>query len=279
MLAIPSRDRKAFYREVAELLAYGDDGEPLALVMRDGHFFLTRFEECQANRRNRDTAGLQPGQNRTAAGPKQGPSLVRKPPETLRTETDLATEVRSKKREVRNSIGSDAKREGRTQAADPPTANRPADSEPGSLAKRLYVQHFERRYRKPRTNLDRYGTDFEKIEELAAEQPGSPDRVLAYVFRSFFADDSQTEWGQHSPATLAGEKGFSRHARGYAEDYAAEWRVQSEREHTDRVLANIEANEERCRRERAEMRNGQGGPVAVAGPLAEVMRSFPRNPD
>ena len=62
MLAIPPRNRRAFYREVDELLAYGDDGEPLAVVMRDGNFFLTRFEECQANRR--DKSGSQPGQNR-----------------------------------------------------------------------------------------------------------------------------------------------------------------------------------------------------------------------
>jgi len=267
MLAVQPRNRKAFYRELAELLEHGDDGEQLALVIRDGHFFLTRFEECQANRRAK--TGTQPGQERDKSGTRQGPSLAANYAEPLKAETDLATEVRSKKREVIKLIASDANREGRTADADL-VADRPADSEPGSLAKSMYAECFQKRYGKPRTNLDGYGEHFEKIEQLASQQPGTADKVLAYVYRAFFADRSQVDYGQHSPATLAG-KGFFIHVRGYAEEHEAARRVQLERERSDKVHAKLDANEAEWRRGRAEaehVRNGQG-----LATVAEVLRS------
>jgi hypothetical protein len=278
MLAVPSRNRKAFYRELDELLEHGDDGEQLALVIRDGHFFLTRFEECQANRRAK--TGTQPGQERDKSGTRQGPSLAANYAEPLKAETDLATEVRSKKREVRKLIGSDANRERRAGDATL-VANRPAGSEPGSLAKSMYAKFFEERYGKARTNLDRYGKHFEQIGEHARRQPGNVGQVLQYVYRRFFADDSQVEYGQHSPATLAG-KGFFRHISGYAEEHEAERRVQLEREHSDKVHAKLEADTAQWRRERAEAehmqkvrgraprreQNGQGPMADVAAELA-----------
>jgi hypothetical protein len=270
MLAVPPRNRKAFYREVDELLAYGDDGEQLALVIHDGHFFLTRFEACQAN--CRDKRGAEQGQNADKTGTEQGQSLSVKPAELFTTETDLGAEVRSKKREVRNLIGSDATREGRTADADL-VADRPSDSEPGSLAKSMYAECFQKRYGKPRTNLDRYGERFERIEELASQQPGTVDKALAYVYRAFFADASQVDYGQHSPATLTG-KGFFRHVSGYAEDHEAERRRQLEREHSDEALAKLEADEAQWRKERAEaehMRNGQG---PMADTVAELIHSI-----
>ncbi len=124
---------------------------------------------------------------------------------------------------------------------------------PGSLAKRIYAQHFEERYRQPRTDLEKHRQNFERIEELAAEQPGPLDRVLGYVLGSFFADDSQSEWGNHSPGSLAG-KGFFIHAKGYAANYKAERRVQAEQEHSERVLAKLEADAAQFQRERAERR-------------------------
>jgi len=270
MLAVPPRNRKAFYREVEELLAYGDDGEQLALVIHDGHFFLTRFEECQANRR--DKRGTEQGRNRDKTRTEQGQSLSVKPVELFTSETDLGAEVRSKKREERNIIGSDANRE--RQAGDATlVANRPAGSEPGSLAKSMYAKFFEERYGKARTNLDRYGKHFEQIGEHARRQPGNVGQVLQYVCRRFFADDSQVEYGQHSPATLAG-KGFFRHVSGYSEEHEAERRVQLEREHSDKVHAKLEADEEQWRRERAEserMRESQG---PMAEPMAEVLRAI-----
>jgi len=270
MLAVQARNRKAFYREVDELLAYGDDGEQLALVIRDGHFFLTRFEECQANHRAK--TGTQPGQERDKSGTRQGPSLAANYAEPLKVETDLATEVRSKKREVRKLIGSDAKREGRTGDADL-VADRPSDSEPGSLAKSMYAECFQKRYGKPRTNLDRYGERFERIEELASQQPGTVDKALAYLYRAFFADASQVDYGQHSPATLA-KTGFSRHVSGYAEEHEAERRRRLEREDSDKVLAKLEADEEQWQRERAESERMRNGQSPMADGMAELMRSL-----
>jgi hypothetical protein len=57
IMAVRSRDRKQFYRKIEEALAHGDDGEPGCLVIVDGFFFLTRFDQCQANRRTRDNGG------------------------------------------------------------------------------------------------------------------------------------------------------------------------------------------------------------------------------
>jgi hypothetical protein len=188
----------------------------------------------------------------------------------LKAETDLATEIGSKKLEVRKLIGSDANREGRTGDATL-VANRPADSEPGSLAKRMYAEHFLRRYGKPRSNLDTYGGDFVQIEAHARQQPGTVGQVLKHVYRSFFADASQVAYGQHSPATLAG-KGFFRHVRGYAEEHEAVRLVQLGREHSDKVHDKLEADAAQWQRDRAEAR--QNGHDPMADTMAKLMQSI-----
>lgn len=96
MLAIQPGNRKAFYREIQELLDHGDDGEPLALVIADGHFHLTRFEDCQAVRSKGDhraVTGLSSGSHRAVTGQ----PLATNAAKSLRTETELGTEDRSKK--------------------------------------------------------------------------------------------------------------------------------------------------------------------------------------
>jgi hypothetical protein len=70
MIGIESTQRRAFYREADELLDHGDDGEPLALIIRDGHLYLTRFEECQANRTKADA----PKPTATQPRPNQHPT-------------------------------------------------------------------------------------------------------------------------------------------------------------------------------------------------------------
>jgi hypothetical protein len=80
MIGIESTQRRAFYREADELLDHGDDGEPLALIIRDGHLYLTRFGECQANRTKADT----PDRNSTGSEPRPNQDPTKRATVTFR---------------------------------------------------------------------------------------------------------------------------------------------------------------------------------------------------
>ena len=99
VLSIGSRNRRAFYHEIEDLLDYGDDGEPLSLVVRDGHYTLTRFEECQANRNQVSHRGV----DATVTEHLERQSAPSKGRESFNTQTDLVAEERRKKKEERLS--------------------------------------------------------------------------------------------------------------------------------------------------------------------------------
>jgi hypothetical protein len=88
-LTVATKDRRDFNRRIQELIDYGDDGQPLALVIQAGHLFLTRFEECQAKRHQ-----PKPSHSASHSLHHASTTVEPKPPESFNTETDLATEVR-----------------------------------------------------------------------------------------------------------------------------------------------------------------------------------------
>ena len=93
-LGIRPQDRRAFNRTIDELLAYDGDRESLRLVLRDGHFYLTGFEQVQA----RCKPGVSPGVSEVYD---QVPQESPNPPELHNTKTAKPTEERRKKKDVR----------------------------------------------------------------------------------------------------------------------------------------------------------------------------------
>jgi hypothetical protein len=214
MLAIQPGNRKAFYREIQELLDHGDDGEPLALVIADGHYHLTRFKDCQAVRSkgdhravagqssdgHRSVTGLSSGSHRAVTGQ----SLATNAAESFNTETDLATEDRSKKIEVRSKKIEDRSYDldvDQQEDPEPPsTADAPTPSNVvANLDAGLWLRgEWERRQALRSTPAKwkaGYQPHIESVVRKASEATGDTFAVLNAALDAFFADPDQQEFG------------------------------------------------------------------------------------
>lgn len=277
VLSIEGRDRKVFYKKVQELIDHGDDGEPLSLVIVDGHFYLTGFEDCQANRtkgRHRAVTGQSSVSHRAVTG--QSPAT--KDMESLNTETDLATEDRRKRIEDRSyDVDVDPPEDPEPySAADPSTASiGTADQDAGLWLREEYDRRWQARYGRSR-NWTSYQTHFDAIVRQAAEQPGDTLAAMAAAMDAFLADPDQQQYGDHSPQSLA--KLFPRYVAQHREETeAAERKRNAEAAEQRYQEAKRRAEEQHARevKERARQKNGSkdgrgGAPVA----LAELMRSI-----
>jgi hypothetical protein len=196
VLSIESGDRKVFYTKVMELIDHGDDGEPLALVIADGHYHLTRFKDCQAVRSKGDhraVAGLSSGSHRAVTGL----SLATNAPKSLRTETELGTEDRSKKIEDRSY---DLDVDQQEDPEPPSTADAPTPSNVvANLDAGLWLRgEWERRQALRSTPAKwkaGYQPHIESVVRKASEATGDTFAVLNAALDAFFADPDQQEFG------------------------------------------------------------------------------------
>jgi hypothetical protein len=238
VLSIESGDRKVFYTKVMELIDHGDDGEPLALVIADGHYHLTRFEDCQAVRSKGDhraAAGQSSGSRRSVIGQSSGShravtgqSLATNARKSFRTETELGTEDRSKKIEVRSkkiedrSYDVDGDRsedpEPDSTASASASSNGAADQDAGLWLREEYDRRWQARYGRPR-NWTSYQIHFDSIVRQAAEQPGDTLAAMGAAMDAFLADPDQQQYGDHSPQSLA--KLFHRYVAQHREQIEA----------------------------------------------------------
>jgi hypothetical protein len=302
MLAIQPGNRKAFYREIQELLDHGDDGEPLALVIADGHYHLTRFEDCQAVRSKGDhraVAGQSSGSRRSVIGQSSGShravtgqSLATNAPKSLRTETELGTEDRGKKIEVRSkkiedrSYDVDGDRledpEPDSTASASASSNGAADQDAGLWLREEYDRRWQARYGRPR-NWTSYQIHFDSIVRQAAEQPGDTLAAMGSAMDAFLADPDQQQYGDHSPQSLA--KLFHRYVAQHREQIEAlESKRKAEAAERRHQEAKAAAEAKHWQEVQAKQRQRQSNGEAVPGnnlgidpaSLADVIASQPK---
>jgi hypothetical protein len=205
LLTVHPREKKSFFRAVQRLLDYGDDGHPTALVIRDGFFYLTRFEECQANRRSRDwnankqdSSGTEHGQKWDGSGTEQGQNRDRSgtavaanPTESLNVANDLLPEVEVEEEVEVDSRGEPTKRTHQESGLSEPSGVSPTADLVGWL-RESYATRWQARYPNKRPlPLDSHGADLAEAVQLAERERGDTSAALSHVLGAFFADDSQ----------------------------------------------------------------------------------------
>lgn len=211
MLTIQPGNRKAFYREIQELLDHGDDGEPLALINADGHYHLTRFEDCQAVRSK--------GRHRAVTGQ----SVATNAPESLGTETDLGTEDRRKTIEDRSydpDVDSPEDPEPPSTASHSEPSSGTADPDPvlwlrGNLHEGRSALGLTLPWKPEHQGL------LEAVALKASEAPGDTYKVLRSIVDAFFADSNQEKF-KYAPSGL--HYGFDKYAAPILEQAKAEAR-------------------------------------------------------
>jgi hypothetical protein len=194
-----SGDRRNFYGAIGDLLAYGDDGEVGCLVIDEGWFRLTRFDEFLGrNWRKHDEAATT-----DRAGNEHLPSIYRagnervsqdNPTESHNTETATVREDRSKKIEV--LINS---REAETSQASPPSPSSNPDGKAYD-AETLQREVDERRKALGHRPLRWAGKHINARTEIVALAAEHPD-LVEHAFDAWCADESQRRHG-HIPSGL-----------------------------------------------------------------------------
>ena len=271
LLTVHPREKKTFFRTVQRLLDYGDDGHPTALVIRDGFFYLTRFEECQANRRSRDwnaneqdSSGTEHGQKSDGSGTEHGQNRDRSgtevtanPTGSLNVANDLLPEVEVEEEvEVDLSRGDPTKRTRQDSEAMGPSGVSPA-ADLVVWLRESYATRWQVRYPNKRPlPLDNRGADLAEAVQLAEQEKGDTLAALSHALNAFFADNSQCAYTPgHLPRGLV--INWDRYVRVFREQQTLRRIAEGDAEY-ERVRARYDQLHEQKRQQRL------GAPVKVA---------------
>ena len=253
LLTLHPREKKPFFRTVQRLLDYGDDGHPTALVIQDGFFYLTHFEECQANRRSRDWNANEQDSSGTAVGAN--------PTESLNVANDLLPEVEVEEEVEVDSRGEPTKRTHQESGLSEPSGVSPT-ADLDAWLRESYATRWQALYPNKRPlPLDSHGADLAEAVQLAERERGDTSAALSHVLDAFFADNSQCVYTPgHLPRGLV--INWDRYARVFREEQKKR-RIADGNAKYERDKAFYDQLHERKRQQRlgapAKVANGNNG--------------------